>query len=415
MDDVTLTFDNNQFMSALNAITEKFASLEETIKSTGAKADESSGKMGGAVKKSSDAIKASIDMTTGRIVKGMMAATAIMNVAVASAKKMLSNIPEVGKSFQIMGNIITKNLLWPLRKELIPILQKMLNWVRDHRAMFVQWGTVIANIFRALKTIITAWMEALGTLWDRMSASIKRIFGTTLKSVTETLNVILFKVTATGIFLMSMIGNVFDYMAGLLEETEPAIIGIIDALKRMNETLFGGVDKVSALSDVFKVLGSVIRDIVLSGIIAVEGTLDGIATRIEQLSILMNVLKSGWSEGARTELVDIQNAYEKRERKRAAASGDSFISPIKHLVNPVGSIIDSTKELVRAGTSTTKVESTKTLNAPITVHITTQPGADANDISRQAARAIHSTLKSEVEKSGGGFSIHQTSRSLFGL
>jgi hypothetical protein len=192
--DLQLTFDPKIFTVAINQIVEKLSGLETQLLSVATNTTKME-------KHGASAI-------------GMWTAVATTGIGLIATgiKKMLSFLPEVGHSFSIMGDIIGRNLLWPLRQELIPLLQGMLNWVRDHRALFIRWGMVIANVFRVLVAIIKHAFEFWSKMFEKLSAGLKKIFGGTIKTVTDLMNLLLFKYAVVIVGLQTLLEPVFSFL-----------------------------------------------------------------------------------------------------------------------------------------------------------------------------------------------------------
>lgn len=192
--DLTLTFDPKLFTTAINQIVDKLTGMEKKLGSV----------VGSTTKMEQHGAK-SIGIWTA-------AMTGALGLIKAGVSKIMSFIPEIGKSFQIVSDIIGRNLLWPLRQELIPILQGMLNWVRDNRAMFVRWGMVIANVFRVVVGIVKNAWEMWSKLFERLFKGMKKLFGNTVKSVTDILNIILFKIAVVMIAVQLLMEPVLEFL-----------------------------------------------------------------------------------------------------------------------------------------------------------------------------------------------------------
>lgn len=159
------------------------------------------------------------------------------------------NIPEIGQTFDIAKNIIMKNLLWPLRKELIPILNQVLRWVTDNRAMFVQLGSVLVNVFRLVKTLFTTILSLLKPIMDVIKEEMRSIFGDTAKSIADTLNLITLKITATIIYFRSVLRPVFVEIGGIVKSAIDDIRGFFDALTQGAGGAGSAINAIDLLKD----------------------------------------------------------------------------------------------------------------------------------------------------------------------
>ena len=145
----------------------------------------------------------------------------------------LKNMPEVGQAFGIARDIFVKNLLFPLRKEILPLLQRMLDWVRDNRAAFVRWGNTIANIFRSVVRGVRNVIQFVRRVSQRIADFAERIFGERIRNIEDTFNLITFKLSVVVQFvtnLLSGIGSIFGSFLGGLGDIGPSLRGISDSM-----------------------------------------------------------------------------------------------------------------------------------------------------------------------------------------
>jgi hypothetical protein len=170
--------------------------------------------------------------------------------AIGALRQFIGEIPEIGKTFEIAKGIIMKNLLWPLRQELIPILQKFLNWVRDHRTMFVQWGVVIRNIFVTIKTFLTM-------VWDFAKNFAKGLIKSLgIKDFTEMINMALLKITAVFIFLDDLLSPFFKSFGAGVGEVIKFVKELADAFVKG----FGKGFQMEAITNFFDSIGRLIKN-----------------------------------------------------------------------------------------------------------------------------------------------------------
>jgi hypothetical protein len=126
-------------------------------------------------------------------------------------------MPEIGQAFGIAKDVFMKNLLWPLRQQIMPLLQKMLDWVRDNRARFVQWGATIGNIFRTILIVAKNLWAVFKGLVDVISNAFQKAFKTNFKSFDEFLNVLSFKISAVIIYLGMLAKDVISFFKPLID------------------------------------------------------------------------------------------------------------------------------------------------------------------------------------------------------
>lgn len=196
-----------------------------------------------------------------------------VGLAIAGARAVMNHLrnamPEVGQAFKIAGEIFWKNLAWPLRKLVVPMLQKMLDWVRDNRTRFVQWGQAVANVFKAVVFYVRTFYNMLKEVVSSLGPAFQRIFG---KNMADFLNVLSLKVA----FIMDFVSRIARELAIRIKELGERLVnaGILDlakalwdivlALVEIGKKIFVGmwdglllaVDAlIPALTDCFKWLG----------------------------------------------------------------------------------------------------------------------------------------------------------------
>lgn len=243
--DVTLTFDTKPFENAMKMMSNGMSNLSQT--------------MGGAFSKFGEMAKGIVNKLTGRVIS--------FGLSFLSIRKAMSFMPEISRTFSIAGDIIGRNLLWPLRQELIPILQRVLNWVRNNRGLFVQWGQYLANIFRVVKTVLTGVWDILKTIWKAFAGILESIFGKTVNNVQQTMNIILFKITAIIQFVVLLIQNLIGWLDRTIIKPfvegftkgfgkfEKAINPLIHAIEMLGRALGLTDDKAKGLQNTSKGLG----------------------------------------------------------------------------------------------------------------------------------------------------------------
>lgn len=166
-------------------------------------------------------------------------------------------VPEVGQSMDIAGEIIIKNLFWPLKQQVIPILQKMLNWVRDHRTLFVQWGQVIANVFRVLKVGFDVIVRVVKQFAESFMKNIKGALKLGTSDLISFVNLLLFKIATVFIYLQSILMPLMEPLGELIAKVaisfQQLAQGFADGFgKSFDVTWLNSlVEQLSALFDLF--------------------------------------------------------------------------------------------------------------------------------------------------------------------
>jgi len=193
-----------------------------------------------------------METTAGKVAKGInkglttvAAKAGVVFAGFKSIRSALLDMPEVGQAFGIAKDIFTKNLLFPLRKEIFPLLQNMLTWVRDSRSRFVKWGQVVANVFRG----VVSGVKDVISFIKEMSTSIGRfaqdIFGTQIRGVEDLFNIISFKVAVVAQFASILIEDVIGLFGRFTEgfgDVSGPLRNILDNLGKL-AGVFTGVNE----------------------------------------------------------------------------------------------------------------------------------------------------------------------------
>ena len=152
--------------------------------------------------------------------KGVMNAVAkvgLLGLAFKGIKSAIGQIPEIGKTFSIAKDIIMKNFLFPIRKALFPVLQNLLNWVRDNRAMFVKWGQVLVNVFTVVSKAVGRVIDIGKGLLKTFGDFFNKTFGTQIKGMNDLLNIISFKFAVAIEFLSRLLQPLMDIIGPVIK------------------------------------------------------------------------------------------------------------------------------------------------------------------------------------------------------
>src|SRR5512137_606949 len=216
----------------------------------------------------------------GKGINGLIVKIGLLFAAFKSVGAVLKEMPEVGQAFGIAKDVFLKNLLWPLRQQVMPMLQKMLDWVRDNRARFVQWGVTVANVFRSVVSVARTLWDVMKSLVDTVGGAFQRAFKTNFKSFDEFVNVLSFKVSAVIVYLGMLAKDLvkdftpaFDWIMRVGGEVVGFFLDLIKVWTRSNEqgaSLFTVMDK---LKETFRLIGNFVEN-------AVKGFRDGIVPAI---------------------------------------------------------------------------------------------------------------------------------------
>jgi hypothetical protein len=251
----------------------------------------------------------------------------VINMAKGMVKGYL---PEVEKTFGVAKDIIFKNFLWPLRKQMAPMLQGMLNWARDNRGMFIQWGQNIANLFKAAGTAAKILMGAIKPLFD------KYLGGGKLDSA---FNLFVAKAAAVAIFMARMLEPVIKTISGIIDRIGQS--GIIKSFVELAgavgmvawEAFSGflkGISGSSALSDVLGYVNqllSAFKNLFASWTDQASGST--VATVFEKLADAASNLVAFWG-------------------RLGGALGTGLTSTLKGLMKPLDTVADAFRRIYSA-------------------------------------------------------------------
>lgn len=400
MDDITLTFNPNMFLSSLEKIT---MGLETITNKFDAFADSG--------KKTSQ----KVDVSTKSMVKGFV----LLKGVLGGIQGALRKIPEIGRTFSIVGDIISRNLLWPLRQQLIPELQKMLDWVRDNRMMFVRWGNVVRNVFIVIKNIVSGVMNIIKKFWESFSQSVERVFGKTTQRMTDLANLLVFKIAAVVNFLFitlepiaSFIGRIFGVMLesakafieGLMNglgDLGPELSELVDMFSRIASLISGTGVKVSTLTGAFKILGNIIGAVVGPAIRSIVQLLDSVIAGVE---IAVNRVQyfQAWRKDNVIEMNRLNRDFDETQRKHNQRTRERWQRQMQAWKQTGSEVAETSGDIARGSmqkvTNNKAVTTTTTQSNDITINI---DGSKSPELTgKEVTRAIKNELQNTRAKAG---------------
>lgn len=230
--DLIFTFSTRPFMSGIRAATRGF--------------DRMTGRMTSGV----DVVSRGV----GRVVN-KIAALAAGFFAIRGA---LRQMPEVGEAFGIAKDIFLRNLLFPLRQEIMPLLQRMLDWVRDNRSAFVKWGQVLVGIFRAVVTALGGAFRLLRRVGDFIMSTFQDLFGTAAKDTSEFINLMLFKLAVAFEFVKLLLGQLVAPGKVILDNLGSIVKSIVQIVEKIVFAVTGTDNWGDAISKIVKFLVNIV-------------------------------------------------------------------------------------------------------------------------------------------------------------
>lgn len=245
-DEAKFPFDVKGFQKAVDQMSKSISSMETKLN-----------KFGGTMQKS--------------VSKGIMSATAKIGLLVKGFKSVMKNMPEIGQAFKIAGDIMNKEFFFPIRQQIMPYLQKMLDWVRDHRTLFAKWGTAVADV---LKIVIDVGKSLYNTFKDIVTIltdSLQKGLGTSFKSLDEFISVLQVKIAFVTLLIGDAVKMMFDKISPTFEyiiekgaEVLSFFTDLLDAWTKSNDTGKIFMDIMDTLYNIFDKIVHIIGDSVAS-------------------------------------------------------------------------------------------------------------------------------------------------------
>lgn len=394
MTDATFTFDPSSFLNGIKSIVSAMGQMEK-------KGNESSGK----VEKAIHANGKAISNVAGQLIKKV----AGIAMAYMGLRAIMSRMPEIGRTWSIAGDIMMRNFLWPLRKELLPYLQKILDWTRDHRIMFVRWGNQLVNIFRIIKNIVSTLIDTLKRMWERLSEGLERIFGKSIKSMEDMVNIMIFKLSALCQFIMILLQPVFDFIIdsfvtiiqrvkafadGFVEgmgDITPALTDVYEQFVKLLGVITGVTSNNNVLINSFKTLGAVLGMTVRPILAGIGQMLDTLVTSIETVVNRVAYFKA-WKDNNKSEM-------NRLDKEMDGLDADST----KRMKDRWGGVWDNTKAGVNSikntwtGNGLSNVETnsnSSTNNTTVNVDVKVDAkSADSKTVGKDTANEVVKKLK----------------------
>lgn len=352
-EDIQFTFDAESIIAPLNKIIKKFDDLTNVIKATESKTTP-------AIKKTQTETKAVgvQGQKTGFLMNAsltkLVAAWGLLKGGIASAKAALLGMPEIGRTFKIAGDIMLRNFLQPIRQTLLPLLNKVLTWVKDNRARFVEWGSLVLNVIEAVIGVVKQFIEVLKKVFESFTEVLEGTLGQFTQSFADTMRVIITKIAATFIFILILLEPLFKVIGKLLAfivigfrglfagigDNIKFVLGplqdLIQALADMFETILGGKDGAMAFFEFMRRIGRIIA-------LVFANVVNGIVAVVKWITKFIEGFKEGFSavEGigdAFDELIDAFEDYIKTI-KEVIFENEAIVSIFRFIGKVLGFVI----------------------------------------------------------------------------
>ena len=283
-DEVEFPFDIKGFQKAIDQMSKSVSSIETKLS-----------KFGNTMQKS--------------VSKGIMFATAKIGLLVKGFKSMMKNVPEIGQSFKMASDIMNKEFFFPIRQQIMPYLQKMLDWVRDHRALFTKWGQAVADV---LKTVIDVGKTLWNTLKDVveiLTNSLQKGLGTSFKSLDEFISVLQVKIAFVTLLIGDAVKAMFEKISPTFEYIIEKGAEVLSFFTDLFETWVTGNDTgknfmniMNTLYDIFDKIVHVIGDSMASFLQGMLQPLKDLSTPLDTVNNAFQRLLGLFGDGENTGL-----------------------------------------------------------------------------------------------------------------
>jgi len=280
-DEAKFPFDVKGFQKAVDQMSKSISSMETKLN-----------KFGGTMQKS--------------VSKGIVSATAKIGLLVKGFKSIMKNMPEIGQAFKIAGDIMSKEFFFPIRQQIMPYLQKMLDWVRDHRALFAKWGQAVADTIKTVITVAKNLWNVLKDVSKMLTDSIQKGLGTSFKSIDEFMNVLSVKLSVVALMIGDTLGKLVtkigefataftDGFLPPLQKLSDPVNSIVESFQRLLN-LFG--DDNSGIKGAFTWLGNLVANQLViafeSLAIAIDTVVAGIQTLAQGGNLIKDLFTGDW-------------------------------------------------------------------------------------------------------------------------
>jgi hypothetical protein len=212
----------------------------------------------------------------------------------------------------------------------------MMNWVTDHRALFVQWGNAVANVFRSVVVVAKSLWGIFKNVIDALANSFQKALGTNFHSFDELLNVLSFKISAIIIYMNLLVermdvdlSKAFDWILGQGKQ-------IINSFTELLRDLADSAVNTGAIQASMELLKA-----------AVEGftsvLTDGFITNLTKLiHLVFNPnLKGDNMTTALNSVKNLINVLVPTVNSALGALTDGFVSGASEIMTPLRRVIDN--------------------------------------------------------------------------
>ena len=429
-EDIELTFDEKPFQNSIENMIDSLEKLNDTMAASMDKLDKHFEKTNDSaddlIKKTKKNAKNQKDNEKNNN-KVALSFKNILGLATkffgiqTTISGILNKIPEIVQTFKIVSDIIFKNLLWPIRQMLLPYLQKIVDWAKNNRSLFVIIGTVIRNVFIAAGSIIKQTFDLLSKLVKSIQNSVGNLIKISTTKLTEMINVTIFKIvglfTILKIKLESLMDPLGKFIGEIIKLVNKFVKSFSDSFLKAFEDL-GIMKDVNSLFSEFKNLIELITPLlnkfspviekiaeVLGSFVAVsiKGTISSIKNLITSLNNIIKLatgklsFKDFLEESSKMIAGSLGEKLQSGKTLATAAIGEEGTAKISDFLtgvrNPVENFINNTR-------NTNQTIRDINVKTDVIVQGNTDPERVGTSVAEKTAKEIYNILQNQYVLEG---------------
>jgi hypothetical protein len=221
-----------------------------------------------------------VGLVAGQMTRRLLAVGGAILGLRAGFRSMMQNIPEIGQAFKIAGDIFTKNFFWPLRQAVMPLLMKMLDWVRTHRATFVKWGAAVVSVFRMAASVVRGVYDILTKIVGSLGPSFRNLFK---GGIADFLNLMSLKLAFVMQLIVGLIEKVVSGFGKGLGGAWDKIKDIAKAIWDFAESMLKANATGASLGTVLKTIAEIFGQIIDIGTTILKPFIEGLVSPLKNI------------------------------------------------------------------------------------------------------------------------------------
>ena len=318
-EEVGFDFDTSALLGPLNTIVETLQVMNNHLESTGEQS-----------------------------YKSVLKANIVSQLILGTFKKIKDSffgLPEVGATFDVVANMFKRNLLEPLRRELVPLLNQVSQWAVDNRETLVRIGVFIADAFRIAYEVISSLVKIGKSLIDGFASGVKSVFGDTTTTIGDIIRLVMTKIAATVIFISTILEPVANTIGMILGTVISWILKTDEALGAIAA---GGIVLLARAiwSNVLPAISALIKSVWAFTSALLANPLTWVVVGIAALTagviyLIKNFDKvKDWFDRIKPKLIDFKDAVLNFMLAPLRMAAEGFMGPINIIWDLYNSIVE---------------------------------------------------------------------------